>query len=104
MGAPLSYRIAAAVASGILLIGFFSTLMGFDPMSDVMRENRKRSPPPSASFSDWQAYVDQVNAYIGDNYGFRSSLIRGHALFRERVLNTNSADNIFLDAIGLDAE
>jgi hypothetical protein len=98
----LSYRIAAAVASAMLLAGLIATLTGFDPDVAAISENRKLSAPPSVSLSEWQKYVDQANAYAGDHFGFRTVLIRGHALFREHVLNANSSDNVFLDAIGID--
>lgn len=102
MDAPLSSRIAAAASSAILLIGLVATLAAFDPMRTSVDENRRRSPPPSAPAQRWQQWIDEANAYMSDNFGLRSVLIRGHALFRERVLNANSADNVFLDAMGLD--
>jgi hypothetical protein len=102
MDASLSSRIAAAVSSAVLVIGLLATLLGFDPMRSSIDENRTRTAPPTAPVQQWQTYVDQANAYIGDNFGLRSVLIRSHALFREHVLNANSSDNVFLDAMGLD--
>jgi len=102
MDAPFSNRIAAAASSVVLVIGLLATLIEFDPMRSSVDENRRRNPPPSVPVQQWQTFVDQANAYIGDNFGLRSALIRSHALFREQVLNANSSDNIFLDAMGLD--
>jgi hypothetical protein len=102
MNTPLSYRIAVAAASALLLLGLIATLTGFDPRVAAIKENRKLSAPPSASLSEWQRFIDETNAYIGDHFGFRTVLIRSHAIFREHVLNANSSDNIFLNAIGLD--
>jgi hypothetical protein len=102
MNTPLSYRIAAAAASALLLAGLIATLSGFDPRVAAIKENRKLSAPPSATLSEWQRFIDETNAYIGDHFGFRTVLIRSHAIFREHVLNANSSDNIFLNAIGLD--
>jgi len=102
MNTPLSCRIAVAAASALLLVGLIATLSGFDPRVAAIKENRKLSAPPSASLSDWQRFTDETNAYIGDHFGFRTVLIRSHAIFREHVLNANSSDNIFLNAIGLD--
>ena len=102
MNSPLSSRIAAAAASAMILAGLIATLSGFDPRVAAIKENRKLTVPPSATLSEWQRYIDETNAYIGDHFGFRTVLIRSHAMFREHVLNANSSDNIFLNAIGLD--
>jgi hypothetical protein len=102
MDTALSHRIAAVAASALLLAGLVATLSGIDPRVAAIKENRKLSAPPSATLSDWQRYIDETNAYLGDHFGFRTVLIRSHAIFREHVLNANSSDNIFLNAIGLD--
>jgi hypothetical protein len=104
MDTMISHRIAAAVASALLLFGLISTLAGLDPKVAAIKENRTLSPPPSAALSHWQTYIDETNAYLGDHFGFRTLLIRSHALFREHVLNANSSDNVFLNAIGLDRD
>lgn len=101
MNDALSHRIVALATSALLLAGLVATLAGIDPLASIAVENRKRSPPPTASVSHWKDYVAQANAYIGDHFGFRSILIRGHALFRDRVLDANSGDNIVLDALGV---
>ena len=93
---------AVVAASAVLLAGLIATLSGFDPKVAAINENRKLSVPPSAPLSEWQHYIDETNAYIGDHFGFRTVLIRSHAVFREHVLNANSSDNIFLNAIGID--
>jgi hypothetical protein len=98
----LSHRIAAVAASGLLIAGLVATLIGFDPQVAAISENRKLSVPPSAPLSEWPRLIDETNAYLGDHFGFRTALIRSHAMFREHVLNANSADNIFLNAIGLE--
>jgi hypothetical protein len=97
----LSRRIAAALASLLLLAGLVATLTGFDPSVAAIRENRSLSARPSVPLTEWESYIDQANAYVGDHFGFRAILIRSHAMFREHVLNANSSDNIFLDAIGI---
>lgn len=97
----LAHRIVALVSSALLLAGLVATLAGIDPSASMAVENRKRSPLPTASVSQWKDYIAQANAYIGDHFGFRGILIRGHALFRDRVLDANSGDNVVLDALGV---
>ena len=102
---PLS-RAPALIQSllflGVLGVGMVSSLLRYDPAVGPIDEQRVKAPMPVFDRSAPFAFVEGYDKYFADNFGMRTALLRGYVLFRHFVVHADSADNVLLEAFGVE--
>ncbi|MFZ2446603.1 MAG: hypothetical protein WAW37_09605 [Syntrophobacteraceae bacterium] len=59
-------------------------------------ENRELAPPPQWGSSRFSKLVEQVDAYIGDHFGFRPDLIRWNSFLRVNLLGASPIRSVIM--------
>jgi hypothetical protein len=103
MRPSLSQILVACAVLITLSAGFIGSIAGLDPMAKSVVENRAKAPHPDVSPLQFEKFTAQWDSYIADNFGFRQLLLKNYALFRHYVLHANSAENVFLEWLGVES-
>ncbi len=104
--ASLSRRLCRGVAVFwvvVLWIPAAAMILHRLPDRSSLAENRAKAPPPrlwGGAFGIRREFLGEFDRYFGDNFGFRTTLIRAHASLLTGVLRTSPTEKVILGKEG----